>query len=1028
MENIQNDPIYNPDDLVFDRVKYIINKDFLSQLSNRPVLPLQLEDQPEVQHTACLFPIRKVIYDKSENNIEKLASVYSGAAAVGADLVMLLDASGNQIHIYLGVCGKESRGDAKDAADVLYRNFTGNFPGCKLDSKETDVCLNLDETANVVSRCTSKYRYISAVSGISTLRPQKEPGNAAFVQGIEKVVEAMDGEPFSAIILAQAVSATQIAELRGEYEQLYYQLSPFARYSYSVSSTVSDSVTKSLTSAVSETVNNTISKSTTVGTSISGGVSVGAQVMTGGSGGLGLPGAQASAFHSVGGSLGLSMTTGKSRSEGESEAAGTGKSFSVTDSNGVSYTLSEGNSLQLNYENKTVSQILERIDQHLKRLRSAEGTGMFAVAAYFLSDTAPKAKSAGSTYKAIISGENTGLEDTILNSWVGSAQTAPILQYLQQLRHPVFLLDDCLTVTPASMVTAAELALHMGLPKTRIRGIPVRESVSFGRNILKKDGTEFKGAQLNLGEIYHLGRREATKAHLDLETLLKHTLVCGCTGSGKSNLIYELLTLLLKSGSGSHFMVIEPAKGEYKKDLSHLNQVKVYGTNPLKTALLRLDPFYFPEGTTVQEHLDRLADLFNVCWPMYAAMPGVLKQACEQAYVAAGWNLKTFKNRYNARVFPTFADVAREVRRIMEDSAYSQDNKSDYIGSLCTRLDSMTTGLNAQLFTSDTLTDQQLFEENVIIDLSRMGSPESKALIMGLLVLRLKEYREEHQSSSLQHITILEEAHQLLKRTSTEQSMESANIVGRSVEMISTALAEMRFAGEAFIIADQSPGAIDPSAVNNTNTKIVLALPNAADRENVGRAMGLNQEQIDELALLPTGVAAVYQNGWQEAVLVRIPKYQTSTQGFSYDAPPPEDSDDADELLAAIARLRLSEWLEMPDHCDAMILRMQLPAAVKLRLLDYRKASQENRTNALSDVAYELFNTEQALDASGRVQEIAYWKANMRHALVPSVRDLSEEQFLRLVGLLLHAQCRRDRRYINLYNRYAEHLERERLI
>ena len=72
------------------------------------------------------------------------------------------------------------------------------------------------------------------------------------------------------------------------------------------------------------------------------------------------------------------------------------------------------------------------------------------------------------------------------------------------------------------------------------------------------------------------------------------------------------------------------------------------------------------------------------------------------------------------------------------------------------------------------------------MDLSRVGSTETKALLMGLLVMKLQEYRMAMQKgtdSSLRHVTVLEEAHNLLKRTSTEQSSDSANLLGKSVEM-----------------------------------------------------------------------------------------------------------------------------------------------------------------------------------------------------------------------------------------------------
>lgn len=143
-----------------------------------------------------------------------------------------------------------------------------------------------------------------------------------------------------------------------------------------------------------------------------------------------------------------------------------------------------------------------------------------------------------------------------------------------------------------------------------------------------------------------------------------------------------------------------------------------------------------------------------------------------------------------------------------------------------------------------------------------------------MLVLKLREYRlaQGEVNASLKHITVLEEAHNLLKKTSSEQSAESANLIGRSVEMIANSIAEMRTNGEGFIIADQSPGLLDMSVIRNTNTKIIMRLPDISDRELVGKAANLTENQIEELAKLPCGVAAVYQNEWIQPVLCNIRK------------------------------------------------------------------------------------------------------------------------------------------------------------
>ena len=306
--------------------------------------------------------------------------------------------------------------------------------------------------------------------------------------------------------------------------------------------------------------------------------------------------------------------------------------------------------------------------------------------------------------------------------------------------------------------------------------------------------------------------------------------------------------------------------------------VNILGTNPLLTPLFRINPFRFPEGIHVLEHIDRLTEIFNVCWPMYAAMPAVLKKAILKSYENCGWDLYHSTNRYsdNNDLFPSFDDLLVELEKAINSSAYSEEVKGNYIGSLVTRVESLTNGINGEIFSVKELSDAFLFDDYTIIDLSRIGSLETKALIMGILIMRLNEYRmvsAKDANSNLKHITVLEEAHNILKRTSTEQSMEGSNVMGKSVEMITNAIAEMRTYGEGFIIVDQSPTSVDPAAIKNTNTKIIMRLPDGDDRRISGKAAAMKDYQIDEIAKLPTGVAVVYQNDWVSPVLCKVKQY-----------------------------------------------------------------------------------------------------------------------------------------------------------
>ena len=580
-----------------------------------------------------------------------------------------------------------------------------------------------------------------------------------------------------------------------------------------------------------------------------------------------------------------SFSASQSINQGISSGVNYADSTAVTYSEGKNAGNSQG--VQFTIHDKEIQNIMERIEKHLKRLDECESIGMWECAAYFLSESPVTAEMAASTYKAIIAGENSGVQTAACNFWNWQEQQSRQLlyRYIINLMHPEFIrhyqgLKENFPVRASALVSSNELAIQMSLPRKSVCGFPVTEHAEFGQEVIKKnhDKSENIEKTVRIGKIFSMGRCTTSDVALSCQRLTEHTFITGSTGAGKSNTTCQILHQL-QNMSGSekvHFLVIEPAKGEYAKDFP---EADVYDVNPLEktTNLLRLNPFYFPENIHILHHVDRLVEIFNVCWPMYAAMPAILKKAVHNAYEASGWIMLESKNKHNYRIFPNFSDVLREIRKVVDESDYSSDNKSDYTGSLVTRVESLTTGIFGMVFKQNGISDPDLFDKNVIVDLSSIGSSETKSLIMGILVLKLQEYRMNQKleaNSALRHVTVLEEAHHLLKRTSTEQNTESSNLLGKSVEMLTNAIAEMRTYGEGFIIADQAPGLLDMAVIRNTNTKIIHRLPDYSDRELVGRAAGLNEEQVKELAKLEQGIAVIRQSDWLDSVLCKVNKYQ----------------------------------------------------------------------------------------------------------------------------------------------------------
>lgn len=655
--------------------------------------------------------------------------------------------------------------------------------------------------------------------------------------------------------------------------------------------------------------------------------------------------------------LGKAVSTSKAVMDGVSKATNFGANFGTNfaRTSNVTTTIGKNESISQFFENYNIKHSLELLESQMKRYEQSTALGMWDFAAYILSEDQNVAANVAHSYIALTEGENSYMSKNAINLWRGdmgeeSNDAKEICGYLRELRHPLFGLSPALTeidntlnvypsvVTATTPLSGKELAYSLNFPQKSVAGLPVIECAEFGRNITSYDNTYDSDKKIKLGKIYHMNHEENTRVLLSEQSLASHTFITGSTGSGKSNTVYQLISEARKNGV--KILVIEPAKGEYKDVLGMDSDVSVFGTNPAFTPLLRINPFSFPSNIHVLEHLDRLVEIFNVCWPMYAAMPAVLKNAIEKSYEDCGWNLTASTNSFGDNLYPTFKDVCRNIKTIIESSEYDAENKGAYKGSLLTRLQSLTNGINGMIFADEEIDGKMLFDSNVIIDISRVGSSETKSLIMGMLILKLQEYRMSNKTGSnseLRHLTVLEEAHNILKGSTVIASNESGNLAGKSVEMISNAIAEMRTYGEGFIIADQAPGLLDMAAIRNTNTKIIMRLPDQSDRELVGKAANLNDDQIAELAKLPCGVAAIYQNEWIQPVLCKIDYYDSDSETYEHKEDiSTEKTDDYKDRLFIAELLSNGTKIETEAELKEISLKMKsfkLPASIQVAIL-----------------------------------------------------------------------------------------------
>jgi hypothetical protein len=841
------------------KISYTLDRTYLSRLeSDYGVLPFDenYNKDSRISYVSNIraLHVKRCVFDKEEKVSDCFKNVLGLFANSGDSLALVLRRSPSQTEMFFIVknAGQGRNEDSKNNITLLADSLRGNFPGTNVEIIE-------ERNSGEDTKAIFGFSNTKAVTVLSNVPSEKSKDFVS--QGIEKllngVVPKSDEDSYTVVFLMESLSLVEVRNILHGYEEIATAITPFAGYQFQSGKSQTDTKGEMESLSHSKGISNSITKTHSLNLGFFVGVSIGGFIGGGSSAGYGY-------------SRGKTKTISKT----DTTISGTNNSVSLGESESTTYT----------YKSYMVSNLITKLEAVIKRIDESKSTGLWKYAAYIFSADMKTTNNVANFLRSISQGDESYIEPSFTQSWAFENSNAPtafgeIQKYLSHFCHPVFgNKEDGTLVTPAIEASTTQLSNVVAFPRHSVQELPVLECVRFGREphgliSLKKD--------VEIGNAYHMRQRESGRIFIDKYELTKHTFITGSTGSGKSNTVYTLLDKLCPQNdkvTGTKFLVIEPAKGEYKDIFGGRDDVTTYGTNPFKFPnLLQINPFSFPDDVHVLEHIDRLVEVFNACWPMYAAMPAILREAVEKAYELVDWNLKMSRNPGR---FPTFETLLAVLPGVIESSEYSSDTSSDYKGALKTRVRSLTRGIHGLIFKDDIAPDV-LFNQNVIVDISRVGSSETKALIMGILILKLQEYRMSENKNNvkeLRHVTVLEEAHNLLRRTSSEQSQESSNLQGKSVEMLANAIAEMRTFGEGFIIVDQSPGLMDMSVIRNTNTKIILRLPDESDRMLVGKAAGLSDLQITELARLEVGVGAISQSDWLEPVLCNFDEFK---DGFS---------------------------------------------------------------------------------------------------------------------------------------------------
>jgi DNA helicase HerA-like ATPase len=424
-----------------------------------------------------------------------------------------------------------------------------------------------------------------------------------------------------------------------------------------------------------------------------------------------------------------------------------------------------------------------------------------------------------------------------------------------------------LTRPPESEVPGVRLALRPDFDVTpEERGIP-------------DDGDAPSG--IDLGEILDRNLMPAGRFILPRDSLNRHVFVCGATGAGKSQTVRSLLEAATRQNIP--WLVVEPAKAEYRLMASRVPDAEVITIRPgeadaIAAGLNPLEPAGDTRGNRfpLQTHADLVKALFIASFRSEEPFPQVLSAALTRVYEEAGWDLALGEPGTAGAGYPGLTDLQRAAERVVTEIGYSQRITDDVLGFIRVRLASLRHGTTGRFLDGGHPIDfGKLLRKNVVLEIEDVGDDADKAFLMGTVLIRLAEHLRLNRSlaspAGLRHLTVVEEAHRLLRRPATGSGETGApGAAGHAVEMFAGLLAETRAYGEGLVIAEQIPSKLIPDAVKNTAVKITHRLPAADDREAVGATMNATPPQSRFLVTLAPGQAAVFSDGMDFPILVRV--------------------------------------------------------------------------------------------------------------------------------------------------------------
>lgn len=835
-----------------------------------------------------LLKVTDICYDEKAPKKEALENVLSSLKMKGLNFLFLIIGRKEKVDFYYGISRELNHKKSADFAikdigdNILKPSIQGNFRGSKTVSLNADEREAILETINNMSEA-------GIIEGVPGANKDDEK-----YQGIDRLINVMYGDSYCFMIVAKPLNIDAILEIQKILYKFYDMKSSSSKKSIQTGKGTNTGTSESQTDGKSTTEGSSGSTTTTNGTSDSytntKGESKGESQST--TKGTSSGGSSSSTSNSgtTGNNKGTSRSDAFTNGTNYSKAETIGTNNSTTINNSTTTSNSSGVSVSetttVEYSNKNLQDFIKFMDDIVfPRLDYGKGKGIFLTSMCVFAEEKTSLQKIKNTVTALYSGE-TGNKIPLLSFDISENAKSAFRSFQLPVGKCKADETDEFYFTHIAMhhivnrnkntylgnwITTNELGMIAGLPQKEVVGLSLNEEVEFGLNYHKP---ELENNRIELGCLIQNGNElKESPVYLDKADLDKHIFVSGVTGSGKTTTCQKIL-----KKSDMPFLVIEPAKTEYRVMYRSDKDIKIFTLGDNQTAPIKMNPLIFYPRESITSRVDMICACIESAFDMEAAIPQIIEQALYKSYEEKGWNIYTNQNMLysetecfngTCKVFPTISDLIRNCEVVVNEQGFDERLKNDYIGSIKARLLGLTSGGKGFLLNTDSSVDfMDLLNHKVVFELENIRSSAEKSLIMGFILINLSEaIREKYYlDGKFRHITLVEEAHRLLSKYNAGENPAKK----QSVEMFSDMLAEIRKYGESLIIADQIPNKLTPDVLKNTNTKIIHRIFASDDKEAVGNTVMLKEEQKDFLSNLPTGRAVYFTTGTDKAIQIKI--------------------------------------------------------------------------------------------------------------------------------------------------------------